>query len=227
MYYFGQIISLIIGYLFGMIETGRIFSRMTNADLEHKGSGNTGATNALRVAGKKAGAIVLFGDMLKTGVACIIAALLFKGFAPDVKIFCFFAGIGAILGHNFPFYLGFKGGKGVACTAMLALIIDWPVALICAAIFFSIAFGCGYVSISSLTAITILGLTFIVKSTCFGAYGLTEIANVELIILSLVMIGLTFYGHRTNIVRLMNGTENKFGSKKKNADAANDENEGN
>ncbi len=214
MYYLGQAISLIIGYLFGMVETGRILSRMQGLDLENKGSGNTGATNALRVGGKKAGAIVLFGDMLKTGLACLICAVIFRNYAPDVKIFCFFAGIGAILGHNFPFYLGFKGGKGVACTAMLALVIDWPMALTCAAIFFAIAFACGYVSISSLTAITLLGVCFMVRCFGFDLYGMSDTANIELVILTIVMVALTFYGHRTNIKRLMNGTENKFGKKK-------------
>lgn len=214
MYYLQQLLCLIIGYCFGLIESGVIYSRITHVDLRHQGSGNTGATNTLRVAGKKAGAIVLAGDMCKCAIPCLIAWLLFKGYGGDVKIFMFFAGLGAILGHNFPFYMGFKGGKGVACTAALALILDPVVALICAAIFFAIVFATGYVSVASMVGISCVYIGLLLHNFVWG-YGLSAVGTVELIILGLVMLGLCVFQHRANIRRLIDGTENKFSTKKK------------
>lgn len=215
MYYLQQLLCLIIGYCFGLIESGVIYGKITHVDLRHQGSGNTGATNTLRVAGKKAGALVLAGDMLKCAIPCLIAWILFKGYGGDVKIFMFCAGLGAILGHNFPFYMGFKGGKGVACTAALALILDPVVALICAVIFFGIVFATGYVSVASMVGITCVYIGLLLHNFIWG-YGLSTAGTIELIILGLVMVGLCVFQHRANIRRLMNGTENKFSTRKKN-----------
>jgi glycerol-3-phosphate acyltransferase PlsY len=206
---------MIIGYFFGLIETGVIYGKITNVDLRKQGSGNTGATNTLRVAGKKAGAIVLIGDMAKCAIPCLIAWLLFKSYGGDVKIFMFAAGLGAILGHNFPFYMGFKGGKGVACSAALALILDPLVAIISAAIFFAIAIGSGYVSIASMVGIGCVYAGLLIHEFLLGGYGLSAVGRVELVILGMVMLGLCIFQHRANIKRLLNGTENKFSTKKK------------
>ncbi len=213
MYYLQQLLCLILGYLFGLIETGVIYGKITHVDLRKQGSGNTGATNTLRVAGKKAGAIVLAGDMIKCALPCFIAWLLFKGHGADVKVFMFFAGIGAIIGHNFPFYMGFKGGKGVACTAALSIILDPIVALICAVVFFAIAIVTGYVSLASMIGVTCVFIGLLIKNFVFG-YGLSSVATAELIILGFIMTALCVFQHRSNIKRLLNGTENKFSRKK-------------
>lgn len=213
MYYLQQLLCLILGYLFGLMETGVIYGKITHVDLRKQGSGNTGATNTLRVAGKKAGVIVLAGDMIKCALPCFIAWLLFKGYGADVKVFMFFAGIGAIIGHNFPFYMGFKGGKGVACTAALSIILDPIVALICAVVFFSIAIVTGYVSLASMIGVICVFIGLLIKNFVFG-YGLSSVATAELIILGFVMTALCVFQHRSNIKRLLNGTENKFSRKK-------------
>ena len=213
MFFLKQLFCLIMGYCFGLIETGVIYGKITNVDLRHQGSGNTGATNTLRVAGKKAGAIVLLGDMFKCFIPCFISWLLFKSVGGDVKIFMFVAGLGAIIGHNFPFYMGFKGGKGVACTAALTIVLDPLGAVICAAIFFGIAIGTGYVSLASMIGVSCVYIYLLLHNFIWG-YGLSTVGTIELIILGFAMTALCIFQHRANIKRLLNGTENKFGKKK-------------
>ena len=117
-----RILCLAIGYLFGLFQTSYIYGRMHGIDIRKHGSGNAGTTNTLRVLGKKAGAIVLFCDIMKTGLAMVLVRILFKNSYGDIlPLLSLYAGAGAILGHNFPFYLRFKGGKGIACTAGLII----------------------------------------------------------------------------------------------------------
>lgn len=204
---------MIVGYCFGLIETGVIYGKIAHVDLRHKGSGNTGATNTLRVAGKKAGAIVLAGDMLKCAIPALAAYFIFSGYGGDARVFMLCAGLGAVLGHNFPFYLGFKGGKGVACTAILIIIFDPLVALICAVIFFSVFYFSGYVSLASMVGASCAYVGFLIHNLVSG-YGFSTVGTVEFVILGLVMVLLLFYQHRENIGRLRNNTENKFHTRK-------------
>ena len=119
-----RIICLIVGYAFGLIETGYIYGRFKNTDIRQHGSGNAGTTNALRTFGTKGGAITFIGDLLKAVLACCLVWVVFHfmGIEP-VKMYMMYTGIGVILGHDFPFYLGFKGGKGIASSAGVALIV--------------------------------------------------------------------------------------------------------
>ena len=106
-----RLVCVLIGYLFGCFQTAYIYGRMHGIDIRQHGSGNAGTTNSLRVLGKKAGAIVLICDMLKTGLAITTVRLLFKESYGDIlNLLALYAAAGSILGHNFPFYLGFKGG---------------------------------------------------------------------------------------------------------------------
>lgn len=117
-----RLVCLLIGYIFGCFQTSYIYGKLHGIDIRQYGSGNAGTTNSLRVLGKKAGAIVLFCDILKTGLAMTVVRLLFKEQYGDILyLLAIYAAAGAILGHNFPFYLGFKGGKGIACTAGLVI----------------------------------------------------------------------------------------------------------
>ena len=119
-----RLISILIGYLFGLFETGYFYGKMYGIDIRKQGSGNSGATNTLRTLGKKAGIITCLGDILKTVLAVIVARAIFKDRYPDgVMLLGLYAGFGAVLGHNFPFYLKFKGGKGVACTGGTVLAV--------------------------------------------------------------------------------------------------------
>ncbi len=112
-----RIICLGIGYLFGIFQTAYIYGRIKGIDIREHGSGNAGTTNALRVLGKKAGLIVFLGDVAKTVLAVLLVRLLFgRRYGDMLPLLGMYAAAGAILGHNFPVQLGFKGGKGIACT---------------------------------------------------------------------------------------------------------------
>ena len=120
-----RIICLAAGYLCGLFQTGYIYGKLHGIDIRSYGSGNSGSTNALRVMGKKAGLTVFVGDFLKTVIPCFITRLLFKDQPELMYVYMLYTGLGVILGHNFPFYLGFKGGKGIAATAGIIFSIDW------------------------------------------------------------------------------------------------------
>ena len=115
-----RIFCLIIGYIFGLFQTAFVLGKRNGIDIREHGSGNAGATNTLRVLGTKAGLIVFAGDCLKCMLAIFLCGIIFKNSYPDAKyVIKLYAALGTIIGHNFPFYLNFKGGKGVACTAGL------------------------------------------------------------------------------------------------------------
>ena len=112
-----RIVSILLGYLFGLFPTGVLYGKAHNVDIRSKGSGNSGMTNSLRVLGWKAGVVVFFGDCLKAVAAMVIIWAVARTRYPDaVKLLELYAGFGAVLGHNFPFYMKFKGGKGIASS---------------------------------------------------------------------------------------------------------------
>lgn len=213
-YWLTRLGLILLGYCFGLISTGLIIAKIKGVDLKHTGSGNTGATNTLRAAGAKAGLIVLLGDCLKCVIPMIIVSLIFQG-NPDVKVLMFYAGIGCTLGHNFPFYAHFKGGKGVSCTLGLALMLDPIAALICLAFFALIVFLTRYVSLGSILAETALLIWFIIKVFVLGDFkSMTVMGSIEFICLAIIMVLLCVIQHRANIERLVNGSENKIFDKK-------------
>ena len=121
-----RIISALLGYLFGLFPTGVLYGNAHHVDIRSKGSGNTGTTNSLRVLGWKAGVIVFLGDCLKAVAAMAIIWFMAKDRYPDtVKLLELYAGFGAVLGHNFPFYMKFKGGKGIASSVGIIFTFDW------------------------------------------------------------------------------------------------------
>ena len=138
-----RIICLLIGYACGLFQTAYIYGRMHGIDIRTVGSGNAGTTNALRVLGRKAGAIVFLGDVLKTVIAVLIVRLIFgAAYADSIYLLIFYAAAGVILGHNYPFYLGFKGGKGIAATAgMIIALGRWEFVLVGAVVFFATFFN--------------------------------------------------------------------------------------
>ncbi|MBP5281217.1 MAG: glycerol-3-phosphate acyltransferase, partial [Lachnospiraceae bacterium] len=120
-----RVISIVIGYAFGLFQTAFFYGKMHGIDIREHGSGNSGTTNALRVLGTKAGLIVFLGDCIKCILAIVIVRLIFGGsHAEIVKLLGLYAGAGAILGHNYPFYMNFKGGKGIAATAGMVIAFD-------------------------------------------------------------------------------------------------------
>ena len=208
-----RLICLAIGYVFGLFQTGYIYGRMHNIDIRQHGSGNAGATNTLRVLGKKAGLIVFLGDAFKTIFACAAARLIFKGHV-DVDLFALYAGFGAILGHNFPCYLGFKGGKGIAATAGILASTDWRMCVVCAVIFILTVLFTKYVSLGSI----LLVIAFFIMCVMFGSagdYTISAASLPEFYALAGVIMVMAIWRHRANIKRLMNGTESKIWGNKK------------
>ena len=204
-----RLVCILIGYIFGCFQTAYIYGKMHGIDIREHGSGNAGTTNSLRVLGKKAGAIVLICDILKTGLAIIFVRILFKNSHPDIiYLLSLYAAAGSILGHNFPFYLGFKGDKGIACTAGLILFFH-PYLIIPQVItFFGTFFTTHYVSLGSLLVQIVLLAEMIILGEN-GVFNMERPALIELYILTFLLGCLAFWGHRQNIDRLIHKSERK------------------
>ena len=208
-----RIICLAVGYVFGLFQTGYWYSRMHDVDIRSKGSGNSGTTNVLRVMGVKAGILVFLGDFFKTVIPCVIVRIIWKDEPGLQHLLVLYTALGVILGHNFPFYMGFKGGKGIAATAGLLAAMDLRVAVVCLLAFVLIVAVTRYVSLGSLVVVTIF-LAGMIWFSYRGEYGLTPGSRLEFCAVSAVATGMAFWRHRSNIGRLLHGTENKLGSKK-------------
>ncbi len=209
-----RILCLLGGYVFGLFQTGYLYSKMHHVDIRKEGSGNSGSTNVLRVMGVKAGAIVFFGDFFKTLIPCIIVRLVFVDKPEMVNLLVIYTALGVILGHNYPFYMGFKGGKGIAATAGLLVAMDLRVTLVCLIVFAAIVATTRFVSLGSLVVVSIF-LALMIFFGQRGDYGLAASYLPEFYAVSAVVTGMAFWRHRTNIVRLVHGNENKIGLKKK------------
>lgn len=200
----------VIAYLIGSINSSILISKaVTGKDIRKSGSGNAGATNMLRTMGKKYAIITLVIDILKGVVALLLAKLAINFGAYDVSMYV--AGVTVVIGHNFPVFFGFKGGKGVATSLGVILILDWKIGLITLVIALAIMAISKYVSLGSIMA----AVVFIILQTVFML--VTDSFDITRFICVLILGGLLIIRHRANIVRLLNGTENKLGSKKKEA----------
>lgn len=207
-----RILLLIIGYFIGNIETGYIFGKIHKMDIRKYGSGNAGATNTLRVLGAKAGLVVFLGDFCKSLIPCLVVRFIFRDNVSLSYIYMLYIGLGVVLGHNFPFYLGFKGGKGVASTAGIIMALDIRIAVVCLIVFIITVAITRYVSLGSIFVMIILiGMShFFVKFS----YGFGEGASpMEFRLLTAAVGLLSIFMHRANIKRLLGGTENKIGKK--------------
>jgi glycerol-3-phosphate acyltransferase PlsY len=187
----------LIAYLLGSIPFGVLVAKAYGADLRSKGSGNIGATNALRVLGKKAGALTLLGDMLK-GVAAVLIALKFGGYEAGTL-----AAGAAVLGHDFPIFTGFKGGKGVATSLGTVLALEPFIGLACVGIWLLAFIALRISSVGALAAFTALPLLALAIKG--GDY--------FFIILSFFLAVMIFIKHRENIKRLIRGEEAGFSRK--------------
>ena len=207
-----RLLLLIIGYFIGNIETGYIFGKIHKMDIRNYGSGNAGATNTLRVLGAKAGLVVFLGDFCKSLIPCLVVRFIFRDNVSLSYIYMLYIGLGVVLGHNFPFYLGFKGGKGVASTAGIIMALDIRIAVVCLIVFIITVAITRYVSLGSIFVMIILiGMShFFVKFS----YGFGEGASpMEFRLLTAAVGLLSIFMHRANIKRLLGGTENKIGKK--------------
>lgn len=206
--------ALAVGYVFGMFQTGYFYGKKKGIDIRTKGSGNAGTTNTLRTLGVKAGLITFAGDLFKAIFAVLLIKFIFQGQYPDgVKVLELYAGFGAVLGHNFPFYLKFKGGKGIACTSGMILAVCPLAAPICLILFIGAIAITRYVSLGSILVVT----AFLIQVIIFGQTGILSVSAdymLEFYIVSACFTVMALWRHRANIKRLLNGTENKIGVKK-------------
>jgi glycerol-3-phosphate acyltransferase PlsY len=190
--------ALVLGYLLGSIPFGIILTRLSGGpDLRSIGSGNIGATNVLRTGNKKLAALTLLGDMLKGTAAVLLAAALLGGREAGLV-----AGLGAFLGHLFPVWLRFKGGKGVATFLGILIALKGSIALIFAALWLSIAYLTRYSSLSALIASLLTPLLL-----------LLWVRDAKAAALMAVLTLLLWFMHRANIARLLAGSEGKIGQK--------------
>lgn len=210
-----RILSLLIGYAFGLFQTGYIYGRTQGIDIRSQGSGNSGATNSLRVLGIKAGLITFLGDFFKAILSIVLVYFLFRGnYSDNIKLLELYAGFGTVIGHNFPFFLGFKGGKGIACTAGVIVAINPIAAVVCFVFFVLIVALTRYVSLGSVVVVSIF-LILTIVCNAMGLLGVFETDILEFDILTACFTAMAIFRHRANIVRLLQGTENKISLKKK------------
>lgn len=218
-----RILCLIGGYAFGLFQTAYIIGKLHHIDIREYGSGNSGATNALRVLGKKAGIMVYLGDCLKCVVACLITRLLFNHLNPDITLLLvIYTGLGVVLGHVFPFYMGFKGGKGIsAISGAVISLLDLRIIIPCLIVFILVVAISKYVSLGSIVLMVqmwAMYAVFVILNPMYGVYHLGQNYVVESIIILGCLAGLAIYKHKANIVRLIHGQENKLGQKKQEAE---------
>ena len=210
-----RIICLLIGYVFGLFQTGYLYSKKHHFDIRNHGSGNAGATNVLRTMGLKAGAVTFFGDAFKCIFAVLLVKMMFKNTQADIlPLLALYAGFGTVLGHNYPFYMNFKGGKGIAVTAGIIASTDWRLTIVCLVIFVSVVVVTRYVSLGSLL-ISIAFFVGVVLLGQIGEFGMASNHLMEMYVVALLFVISAFVRHRANIGRLLNGTENKISFKKK------------
>ena len=213
-----RLVCLVLGYFFGTFQTAYFYGKMHGIDIRTMGSGNAGTTNTLRVLGTKAGMIVLVGDVLKTMLAILVARSFIVPMAePHMEyLLVLYTAAGAVLGHNFPFYMQFKGGKGIAATFGLILSFHpWfiPMGFI---VFLGIFMTTHYVSLGSL----LIYAGFVIQMIIMGQAGfLGEMSQgmlIEMYVIAILMMAMAYWKHRENIKRLLTGTERKTYLFKKN-----------
>lgn len=204
------ILCAALSYLLGSLNGGIMVTQLlNNADIRESGSGNAGFTNVKRVYGAKSAAIVCIVDIVKTVIACGVGGFVVNQFTDGTYIAgALLCGLAAQLGHIFPIYYGFKGGKGFICGMTTVLMADWRIFLVALTLLFAVTLISKYVSLGSLCATLSYAVLFVVlHSGDIGAY-----------CLAIALAVVVFISHKANIKRLLTGTENKtyFFSKGKN-----------
>ncbi|MDE7131783.1 MAG: glycerol-3-phosphate 1-O-acyltransferase PlsY [Lachnospiraceae bacterium] len=220
-----RIICLVIGYVLGMFQTAYIYGKLHGIDIRDYGSGNAGTTNTMRVLGTKAGLLVLLCDIVKCILAVVVTDLIFGESHPDMLyLLKIYAATGAILGHNFPFYLHFKGGKGIAATAGMILSFHPYLIPMGVILFFGAFFTTHYVSLGSLLVYAGFFIELIVLGQ-MDIFGMPQNLLIEMYVIAGVLTVMAYYKHRGNIKRLLSGTERKTYLTHKNKDEQGVQNE--
>ena len=211
------IVMAVIAYLIGSVNFSVIISKkMAGFDVREKGSGNAGSTNVLRTVGKKAAALTLLCDILKGVVSVLIALLVgaIAGESANSAIVVEIAALAVVIGHTFPVFFGFRGGKGVATSLGVILIVNWKIGLICLVFALSLMALTRIVSLGSISASVLFAvLTMFIRDSYIGGIDF----DFSFIIFGILLAALVIYNHRSNLKRIINGTENKLSFKKKEA----------
>jgi len=207
------IVVAIIAYLLGSISFSVIISKkMAGFDVREKGSGNAGTTNVLRTVGKKAAAITLVCDILKGVVAILVALLagkIIKGL--DNSLLVQLAGVFVVIGHTFPIFFKFKGGKGIATSLGVLLMINWQIGLICLVFALILMALTRMVSVGSIAAAILFPVLVLFINQ---NYIVPESSNWSYLIFSIIIALLVIFNHRANLKRILTGKENKISLKK-------------
>ncbi len=204
-----RFVCLVIGYVFGIFQTAYILGRSKGIDIREYGSGNAGTTNAMRILGTKAGLIVFLGDMIKSLLALLLVGFLFGKSHPEaiylLKTWTF---AGVVLGHDYPFYMNFKGGKGVAVMAGYVFGFHWSFIPVGILLFFVPYLTTKFVSLGSLLLYLGLFIQLIIEGR-MGVFGVSGAMLLEIIVIQGFLTAMAWYRHRANIGRLLTGTERK------------------
>lgn len=197
-----MLLIILTSYLLGSISTSYIIAKkVAGVDIRTQGSGNAGSTNVLRTLGKKAGALTFVGDFLKGSLAVFISKIIAQKFNLDPLSSGYLAAAFVVLGHNYPIFLGFKGGKGVATSLGSMITLNPIIASICFLVFLVVVFFTRYISLGSILGISISPIIMII------------LKNEQAFFITLFLTAVTIVSHRENIKRLLNGTERKLGQK--------------
>lgn len=204
------LICLITGYLFGNFSTAWLCGKINNIDLREHGSGNLGTTNVMRTLGKKYGIITYLGDFMKVVLpALVVEYVIFTG-EDYSSLLGLCTGFGAVLGHCYPFWLHFKGGKGIASMSAAMVAYDFWVIPVGVPLFAIIVATTKYVSLGSLAVSILFPVWITIRSYVMNRNPYFP----EMLLVGILYTISAFYMHRSNIKRLLNGTENKVGQKK-------------
>lgn len=196
------LVVIVISYLIGSFSSAFLIGKIfRNIDIRYYGSGNSGATNALRVMGFKLGALTFVFDVLKGIITILLARNILPSTSGDM-----IAGLFAVIGHNWPIFIKFKGGKGVATSAGVLLMLNWHSFLLAALFGITIVIISKYVSLGSMVFLLSNPLIYLL-----GSKHLNKAINYELLIFYIILALMSLIRHKDNIKRLVNGNENKLG----------------
>lgn len=211
------LVLVLIGYGFGCFSTGYIVGKMNGRDIREEGSGNIGTTNALRTMGTKGGALTFGGDLLKAFIPTLVVRFVLchnLGCSEEITyLLTLVIGLGVVIGHNFPFYLHFKGGKGIAVSAAVIVAsatnsrLGWIMIGLFLFVFIAIVAITRYVSLGSLVVVWFFPIYSVIMYR-------DSFPFLFILVVSLLFTALAYWKHAGNVKRLLNGTERKIGEKK-------------
>ncbi len=207
------ILSALEGYLLGSVNSSIVLSKLKKNDIRQHGSGNAGATNTLRVMGKGAAAVVILGDALKAVVTFLVAIFIARAFSlnDEVTTYCkYLAAFFTVIGHIFPVFFGFKGGKGILTSTTVIFLFDWRIGLIVLLVGLALIVLTRYVSVGSMAGCVLYPLFVF----AFNSGETLMYRKLELV-LAVLLGALGIFRHRANIKKLLKLEESRIGEKAK------------